>query len=93
VDEAERIHLIILIGGTATLVPHYELSESKTSFEFTFREPWNSSKKFPVREERDWGNAPYRLLKNTHLLRFAANLIARRISIYDSLFGFCTPCI
>jgi hypothetical protein len=27
-------------------------------------------------------------LKNAHLLRCAANLIARRISIYDSLFGF-----
>jgi hypothetical protein len=29
-----------------------------------------------------------RLLKNAHLLRCAANLIARRISIYASLFGF-----
>jgi hypothetical protein len=27
-------------------------------------------------------------LKNTHLLRCAASLIARRISIYASLFGF-----
>jgi len=34
-----------------------------------------------------------RLLKNAHLLRCASNLIAQRISIYASLFGFCTPCI
>jgi len=34
-----------------------------------------------------------RLLKNAHLLRCAANLIARRISIYASRFGFFTPCI
>jgi len=27
-------------------------------------------------------------LKNAHLLRSAANLIAQRISIYASLFGF-----
>ena len=34
-----------------------------------------------------------RLLKNAHLLRCASNFIAQRISIYASLFGFCTPCI
>jgi len=54
VDEAKRIHLIILIGGTAALVPPYELSESKTSFEVTFREPWNSSKTFPARDKGIW---------------------------------------
>jgi len=31
---------------------------------------------------------PNGLLKNAHLLRCAANLIARRISIYASGFGF-----
>jgi hypothetical protein len=33
------------------------------------------------------------VLKNAHLLRCATNLIAQRISIYASLFGFCAPCI
>ena len=32
------------------------------------------------------------LLKNVHLRRCAANIIAQRISIYASLFGFCAPC-
>jgi hypothetical protein len=31
--------------------------------------------------------------KNGHLLRCAATLIAQRISIYASRFGFCAPCI
>jgi hypothetical protein len=34
-----------------------------------------------------------RLLKNAHLLRCAANLIARRISIDALLISFCVPCI
>jgi hypothetical protein len=34
-----------------------------------------------------------RLLKNAHLLRCAAYLIAQRISLYASLFGFCALCI
>jgi len=52
-----------------------------------------------VRDEKKGGrNVPpfsvlSRLLKNAYLLRCATNLIARRISIYASLFGFCAPCI
>jgi hypothetical protein len=40
-------------------------------------------------------SVPYRkkpqVLQKAHLLRYAVNLIAQRIFIYASLFGFCAP--
>ena len=33
------------------------------------------------------------LLKNAHLLRYAASLVNRRTQKYASFLGFCAPCI